>query len=231
MRCLIVDAEAGYVRALAPALACGSIEWDVCHGHAAALRALEASNYMVMVVSLNSPGVDGVSLLREARSEGWKLPIIMLSQEGQSHRNVAAFEAGADDCITPNMEPSEVVARLYNVFRRAHDLDMTVIEVSGLAIDLKLKRVEYRGKEVCLRRKEYQVLEALALRKGRQVSRDFIQEQLYGPSVERDPKIIDVYVSQLRRKLRESGLPAGLIRTVYMEGFILVDQDEALQAA
>lgn len=168
----------------------------------------------------------GEELVLEIRRKGWKGPILVLQETASTEEAVALYSAGADDVTVKPVKAIHLAARLRAVIRRIHGFAKSEVSVGGLVFPLDGRPVTLEGVPIALSRRERALLECLALRAGKIVGRDAIFASIYGAYAgEIDPKIIDVYICKLRKKLRcEQG---EYISTVFGIGYMLVDPTSA----
>ena len=186
-------------------------------------------DYDAIVAEISLPDITGFDVIRQLRTAKIKTPILVLSKLAGVEERVKALGLGADDFLTKPFHQDELVARLRALVRRSRGVAQPHVTVDGLTVHLDSRLVTLDGKRVSVTNKEYGVLELLALRRGTLVTKDMILNHLYGGMDEPEtPKIIDVFVCKLRRKLEDTG---SRIETVWGRGFILRSRAEAAQAA
>lgn len=222
MRCLIAERNSSYVRGMVRPFQERHFSIEIVASAEEIERKLEDIGFHVLLLSMDLPRVNSSALVRQLRADGWHLPIIMVSREDRPDDRVAAFEAGADDCVSTSIDPIELIARINNTLRRQHSHGSTVLTIGELEISLNSKSVTCAGQKLSLTGKEYEILEHLALRRGSNVTKDQLVESLYGMSEDRDPGIADVYLYRVRKKLTTAlGRPQDYIQTVWGQGIVL----------
>ncbi len=177
-------------------------------------------DYDLIILDLMLPDMDGLEVLRRMRTAKVQTPILILSGLSQSDDKVKALTAGADDYLTKPFDKDELVARLQAIVRRANGHSESVIRTGGLSINLDTGTVTVDGQLVYLTRREYSILELLALRKGSTLTKEMILNHLYGGMDEPEIKIIDVFICKLRRKLSSAG-SKNCIETVWGRGYLM----------
>jgi DNA-binding response OmpR family regulator len=187
-----------------------------------------ARNYAFDAILLDVmlPKIDGLELLRTLRAKGIDTPVLMLTAKREMRDKVAGLELGADDYIAKPFDFPEVVARIRSAIRRNKGKPAPLIELADLRIDTNTRAVTRGGKTLGLSSKEYEYLEYLALNRERVVSRQELLDHLYSASYDFDSNIIDVYISNLRRKV-DRDFPRSLIQTVRGAGYRLADPGRA----
>jgi DNA-binding response OmpR family regulator len=196
-----------------------------------ALRRLQAGSFQLLVLDLQLPGLDGLSLCREVRQDRRTrdMPVVMLTARGDESDRIVGLELGADDYIVKPFSPKELVARVRALFRRLErrpespeDGDEP-LRFADLELDRTRHTVAWAGRPVQLTAKEFALLAALLAAGGRVLSRQRLLEDVWGYSYAEGTRTVDVHVRRLREKLPEM---AGSIRTVKSLGYRLAVPDE-----
>ena len=187
----------------------------------------EVYDYDVVLLDLSLPDISGLDVLRTLRRGKVETPVIVLSGAGEVTGKVKALTLGADDYMTKPFHREELVARLRAVIRRSKGHAQSQITVGDMTIDLDARIVHVNGQRVNLTGREYQTLELLALRRGKTLTKDIFLTGLYGGQDEPGPKIIDVFICKLRKKLAPATDGRHVIETVWGGGYVLREADEA----
>jgi two-component system cell cycle response regulator CtrA len=180
----------------------------------------------VIFLYLQSPTAS-LAALRQLRAAAIQTPVLVLSGPAPLETKLSAFSAGADDFIVKPFEKAELRARAQAVVRRVRGFSSAVLRVGPLSLNLDTREATVSARPVRLTRKQYELLELLTLRKGTSVAKQTLMDHLYGGLDEPEPKVIDVFVSKLRKILREAGAP-DLISTVWGRGYIIRDGAQAI---
>lgn len=220
---LVVDDDPAIVMSLARGLRVEGFAVRSASGGVAALREVELRSPDVIVLDINMPDLDGVSVTRTLRANGEDVPICVLSANDEVSHRVAGLEAGADDYMVKPFALPELVARLRALLRRtgaAAEGAGEMIEVGDLVVD-RARRIAWRGeREMELTRREFDLLVVLARNDGIVLSRAQLLERAWGYDFEIDSNVVDVFVGYVRRKLETEG-ESRLIKTVRGVGFVL----------
>lgn len=182
----------------------------------AAARELRAEPYAAAVLDLGLPLMDGIDVLASVRRAGTTLPVLVLTARDAVAERVRGLDIGADDYVTKPVDLDELAARLRALVRRAHGQPQELLTAQGIVLDPAARRVTQDGGEVALVAREFDLLHALMLNAGRVMSREQLEQHLYGWGQEVESNAIEVHVHHLRRKLG----PA-LIETVRGVGYVL----------
>ena len=201
-RILVVDDEAGIVRALGINLKAIGYQVDAAATGEDALRKAAENRPDAVILDLGLPGIDGIEVIEGLR--GWtNIPIIVLSVREAEREKIAALDAGADDYVTKPFGMGELLARLRAALRREPEAgaDLPVVETANFTIDLAAKRVFRAGEEVKLTPTEWGVVEVLVRHQGKLVSQTQLLKEVWGPQYGEETNYLRVFVAQVRRKL------------------------------
>lgn len=219
MRVLLVEDDAALADGIRVALKPEGYTVDWLHDGASALHSLLHEGFDLAVLDLGLPGMDGIDVLKRLRASTSATPVLVLTARDATDDRIAGLDAGADDYLVKPFEVGELKARLRALLRRSFNRPQPEIDHRGVRLDPVSQQVRYRGEHVALRRKEFLLLHQLLSQPGRVLTRDRLEQVLYGWSEEVESNSIEVHIHHLRRKL----FP-GLIRTVRGVGY-LVDKD------
>ncbi len=172
---------------------------------AEALEAVQIGGFDFVILDLNLPDLDGLTICRELRRNPATrgMPILMLTARGSEHDRVTGLELGADDYLVKPFSVRELMARVTAVRRRAGGVadEPDVYEDEALRVDAKAYRVWANGDEVKLPRKEFELLWSLIRHRGSVVSRDRLLSEIWGMAEDVETRTVDVHVRNLRRKI------------------------------
>ncbi|WP_299751804.1 response regulator transcription factor CtrA [uncultured Tateyamaria sp.] len=185
----------------------------------------------LIILDLNLPDISGHDVIRHIRHSNIQTPILILSGSDDTQNKVLGFGRGADDYLTKPFEASELVARIHAIVRRSKGHAHSVIKTGSVEVNIDAKTVSAHGASIKFTVKEYQVFELLSLRKGATITKDMFLNHLYGGMDEPEPKIIDVLICKLRKKLSFATNGEQLIDTVWGQGYVLREPEEAVNAA
>jgi len=226
-RVLAVEDDPDIVELIAHYLRAEGLEVEAASDGRLALERLRAGAHDLVILDLQLPGLDGLSLCtelrRDKRTRG--LPVIMLTARGDEADRVVGLELGADDYVVKPFSPKELVARVRALLRRLdrQDDEAAPLVVGGLEIDTDRHVVRFEGRPVHLTAKEFALLVALVEARGRVLSRQTLLEQVWGYSYAEGTRTVDVHVRRLREKL--PGIGDRLI-TVKSLGYRMAREEE-----
>ena len=219
MRILIVEDEARLARNIASILReAASFAVDIAANGEDGLHLARTNPYDLIILDLMLPKVPGLSVLSTLRSEGHRVPVLILTAMDATEDVVRGLDTGCDDYLTKPFEMAELLARSRALIRRSYDHPNPMLRAGGLEIDPRHRTVRQSGKDHVLPAMEYRLLEFLAMRAGEIVSKEDILEHLYDFNAERFSNVIEVYVSLLRRRFGSE-----LIQTLRGQGYRLVE--------
>jgi two-component system response regulator TctD len=206
MRILLIEDTADIAFAISMRLEDEGYNVTVCHdgteGEALAL----AAGHDLVVLDINLPGKDGFEILRSIREHGGGQPVVVITARNQVADKVGLLDLGADDYLVKPFDLSELVARIRAVARRHLGASQPVLKIGDVTIDLGSRAVMVAGKPLDLGRREFDVLELLASRAGKTVTKDKLVLKLFGFEDTGTPNAIELLVSRVRRKLEGSDL-------------------------
>ena len=221
---VVVDDEAPAREMVGDYLRLHGFEVTLCDGGTSLRQHLDKQTADLIVLDLNMPEEDGLSIVRWVKQR-LSVPIIMLTATASPIDRVVGLELGADDYITKPFSIREFRSRVRAALRRAQlppaGARSDAIEVEGVRIDLAKRSVEVSGEPVQLTYLEFELLRTLAANPGRVYSRQALLEALWGGSEYRDPRTIDVHVRHLREKVEQDPSEPDLILTVRGAGYRL----------
>jgi len=218
-RVLVVEDDPAIARLLEVELSEAGYGVELAATGAAGLAAIEKDEPSVVVLDVRLPDVDGLSVCRHARRSGHGMPILMLTALDRVGDRVLGLDAGADDYLAKPFAIEELLARLRALARRA-GTERRVLEAGALRLDTDTRGVTADGRPVELTAREFDLLAFLMDAPGRVFTRDQIYEGVWGYSYLGNSKVIDFFVSALRRKLDDGGGPS-VIRTVRGVGYTI----------
>ncbi len=184
------------------------------------LARLRAGDYDVVVLDIKLPGMDGLTLLRQARAEKVQAAVLLLSAMDTVEDRVRGLQAGADDYLVKPFAFEELLARVQALARRRHGAPNPTIRIGDLHLDTAARTLSRNGEPVALTLRELALLEYLAHRRGQVVSRRELEEHLYDQQKPVLSNAVDATVCLLRKKLGGAG-GRELIRTRRGIGYIL----------
>lgn len=221
MKVLIVEddleASAYLARALKEA---GHVPDEAADGETG-LEMARAASYDVLVVDRMLPKRDGLSMIRELRSEGDDTPVLILSALGQVDDRVKGLRSGGDDYLTKPYAFSELLARIEILARRKKpDEAETTLTVGDLTLDRLSREVSRADKKILLQPREFRLLEYLMRNAGKVVTRTMLLEEVWDYHFDPQTNVIDVHISRLRGKIDKDFDPP-LLHTVRGAGYML----------
>jgi two-component system, OmpR family, response regulator MprA len=173
----------------------------------------------LVVLDLGLPGMDGVEVCRRLRSDG-DVPILMLTARAETEDRVAGLDSGADDYLVKPFERQELLARIRALLRRRPPRGSASLEVGDLTLNPDTREVRRGGREIELTNREFELLEFLMRNERLVVSRERLLDEVWGYDPMAATNTIDVFISNLRRKLEEGG-EGRLLHTKRGAGYVL----------
>jgi heavy metal response regulator len=220
MRVLVVEDEKKTASFVRKALQAEGFAVDVCHHGEDALAAAKATPFDVIVLDIMLPGRDGLSVLRQLRTQNNLTPVLLLSARGEVNERVEGLNLGADDYLPKPFELAELVARVRALTRRGGESKSPVLRVADLALDTVSHQAQRGETKIELTAREYRLLEYLMRSAGRLCGRMMILEKVWDYNFDPGTNLVDVYVRRLREKI-DADFEPKLLHTVRGAGYIL----------
>ncbi len=200
MRILIVEDEPDLLRSLAQALREEGYAVDSANNGEDGLFSAESYDYDAIVLDVMLPKLDGWEILARLRKTK-KTPVLMLTARDQSRDRVKGLDTGADDYVVKPFDLPELFARLRALIRRSANKTTNSIEIGDVTIDVAARIVTRGGTAIELTAREYALVEFLALHRGEVVTRTQLYEHLFDENESSLSNLLDVHVSNVRKKL------------------------------
>jgi DNA-binding response OmpR family regulator len=221
MRLLVVEDEPAIADALSRTLRRNGYAVDVAENGHEALDSAAANDYDAVLLDLNLPGVDGMTVCREIRTAQPHCYILMVTARTSVEDRIAGLDAGADDYLTKPFDLQELLARLRAVFRRDRVARQPVLKHDELLLDPATQRVTRDGVDITLNRKEYGVLEYLMRHPDKIVSQEELLDHVWDSEADPFTNTVRVHIMKLRRKINEGFSGPSYIQTVVGRGYRL----------
>jgi two-component system cell cycle response regulator CtrA len=183
-------------------------------------------DYDIILLDLNLPDMSGFEVLRSLRVSKVKTPILILSSVASIEHKVKGLGYGADDYMTKPFHKTELIARVHAIVHRSQGRARSIVQTGDLIVNVDAETVHIKQIRVNLTGKEYRMLELLSLRKGTTITKEMFLSQLYGGMDEPEIKIIDVFMSKIRKKLAIASGGKDYIETVWGRGYLLREPQE-----
>ncbi len=226
MRLLLIDDDEPALEVLARQLTRHRFAVDMAVDASSAQEYVSLFRYDLLLLDVSLPDLDGIRLCQRLRSQGHTMPILIVTGRDQPMDKVEGLNAGADDYVAKPFNLNELIARIYALLRRQHNLP-PVLEWGDLSLNSTTFEVSYGDGELTLTPKEFGILE-LFLRAPAQVrSPGTIIESLWADEDPPHEDVVRTHIKGLRQKLKRAGAPKDLIETVYGLGYRLNKQWEA----
>ena len=221
-RVLVVDDEQQILRALRTSLRGAGYEVETADTAESALASAAMRPPEAVILDLVLPDGTGTDVCRELRS--WSTaPVIVLSAVGEEREKVAALDAGADDYVTKPVGIDELLARLRAVLRRTAPSGEPVVQVGELVVDLAKRSVTMAGEPVHLTPHQFDLLRVFALNVGKLLTHRQLLQEVWGPGYADAANLLQVNVSQLRRKIEPDRTHPRYLLTETGAGYRLVE--------
>lgn len=203
VRILVVEDDAKIASFITNGLRQSGFAVDPCGDGRAALDLASGAPYDAAVIDVMLPGLDGLSLVRELRATGSRIPVLFLSAKVTVDDRIRGLQAGGDDYMTKPFAFSELLARVQALIRRSSQpaAEPNRLTVGDLTLDLITRQVRRGQEQVELQPREFSLLEYLMRNAGRTVTKTMILEHVWDYSFDPQTNVVDVLVHRLRSKI------------------------------
>ncbi|MDQ5909329.1 MAG: two-component system, OmpR family, response regulator QseB [Pseudomonadota bacterium] len=216
MRILLIEDDVALGEGIRVALKSEGYTVDWLQDGVSAVHALSHESFAIAILDLGLPRLDGLEVLKRLRATDNPIPVLVLTARDATSDRIAGLDAGADDYLVKPFDAAELKARLRALLRRSFNRPQPVLEYREVCLDPVNQQVSYQGQPVVLQRKEFLLLHQLLAQPGRVLTRDKLQQTLYGWDEEAESNALEVHIHHLRKKLFPE-----LIRTVRGIGYLV----------
>ena len=225
MRILVVEDERALCETIVRSLRRLAYSVDPCYDGDTAIDLLGSERYDLVLLDLNLPGADGMTVLRTLRQTDRETRVLILSARSEVADKVEGLDAGANDYLAKPFHLEELEARIRSLTLRQFTQNDVVLHCGPLSFDARSRTATAAGQPLALTRKETGILEYLLLHRGRHVSQEELLEHVWDNSVDNFSNSIRVHISALRKKLR-AALGYDPVRNRIGEGY-LIEEEQA----
>ncbi len=220
MHLLVIEDERVLCETIVRSLRRLAYSVDHCYDGDKALELLGTERYDLVLLDLNLPGKDGMTVLRTFRQRDRKTPVLILSARSEVKDKVEGLDAGANDYLSKPFHLAELEARIRSLTLRQFTQQDVLLTFKALSFDPRTRTATVNGQTLALTRKETGILEYLMVHQGRPVSQEELMEHVWDNSVDSFSNSIRVHISALRKKLR-AALGYDPIRNRIGEGYLM----------
>lgn len=225
MRILIVEDEKDLNRVIVKKLTSEGYTIDSCYNGEEALDYIETAEYDAIIMDIMMPKKNGYEVVTQLRSVGNSTPILFLTAMDTIADKVKGLDIGANDYLVKPFVFDELMARIRVLTRKISNNQTNVYQLADLTVDISAHTVERNGIKINLSSKEYSVLEYMIRNKGKVLSREKIENNVWNFDYVGGTNAVDVYIRYLRKKIDEN-YSVKLIHTVRGSGYVLrVDEE------
>lgn len=223
MHILVVEDERSICEMIVRSLRRLAYSVDFCYDGDKAIELIGVEHYDLVLLDLNLPCADGMTVLRTLRQTDRDTKVLILSARSEVRDKVEGLDAGANDYLAKPFHLEELEARIRSLTRRQFTQNDVTLTCGRLSFDSKARTAAADGHELSLTRKEIGILEYLLLNQGRPVSQEELIDHVWDNSVDNFSNSIRVHISALRKKLR-AALGYDPIRNRIGEGYVMEEE-------
>ena len=205
MRILLAEDERSLSKAVVALLEKNNYSVDAVYDGEEALNYIEAGNYDAVILDIMMPKLDGISALKEMRSRGYNIPVLILSAKAEVDDKVRGLDSGANDYLTKPFSVKELLARLRAMTRKGDGQIDSTLKFANLTLDLATYELSTENGSFILANKEFQMMDMLMRNPTHLISTERFMEKIWGYDSEAEINVVWVYISYLRKKLMKLG--------------------------
>lgn len=206
MRIVVVEDNISVAKGISYYLQDAGHAVDVLHDGAEAAAFLLHDDADMVVLDINLPAKNGLSILREMRERNDMRPVLLLTAQAETGDKIHGLDAGADDYLSKPFEMEEFGARIRALSRRTTEQPRQTVVIGKITFDKTSRMLETDQGSLDIPRREVALFERLLLADGRIVSKQLLLDSLYGTGADVDEPVVEVYVSRLRKRLQPHGI-------------------------
>ncbi|KEQ01291.1 Response regulator [Snodgrassella alvi SCGC AB-598-J21] len=201
MRILLLEDDKMIAEALSDMLHAAGFAVDCVANGIAAENALQPEIYDIALLDIGVPGQDGLSVLRHLRAKNCDLPVILITARDTVEERINGLDSGADDYVIKPFAPSELLARIRALLRRRSGHATPILSNGTITLNPATREVSANGQVTRLSAREYALMYSLLLQPGTILSRQELEEKLYGWNEEVESNAVEVVIHGIRKKL------------------------------
>ncbi len=205
MRLLLAEDETSLSKALTAILEGNHYSVDAVYDGAEALAYLDAGNYDALILDIMMPKLDGLSVLRQLRSSGNHIPVLMLTAKSEVEDKVLGLDSGANDYLAKPFSTRELLARIRAMTRNRASQGDVLLQMGNITLNCASFELSSPSGRLRLPNKEYQMLELLLRSPSSLISAERFLEVIWGYDSDAETNVVWVHISRLRKKLTELG--------------------------
>jgi len=199
-RILVIDDDVELCHLVGEYLRAEGFTIECVHDGESGLKKAMAGEYLLAVLDVMLPGINGFEVLRRIRATS-RLPVLLLTARGEDVDRIVGLEIGADDYLPKPFRFEELLARLRSIVRRSAGHASSVVSAGDITLDERQMRVSVRGVPVTMSPLEYRLVAYLLRHRGRVVSQHELDENVYGHGEDHDSNALEVLIGRVRKKL------------------------------